>query len=72
MEKSVLDEKVIIPDEKVEIEFLCEKTGHSFDIENYIIDNVEYSKMYYETGDRVYKVNGYYEKCGYVIRKERK
>ena len=27
-----------------------------------------YKKYYYKDGDTVQKVNGFYEKCGYIIR----
>ena len=29
----------------------------------------EYLQWYYDEGDSVHKMNGYMEKCGYVIRK---
>ena len=52
-----------------ELEFLCEKTGASFDPDKYDVSGIEKSRLYYAKGDRVYKVNGHFEKCGYVIRK---
>ena len=54
-----------------ELEFFSEKTGAAFDRSKYDVSNSEYVNYYYKTGDTVSKVNGYYEKCGYVIRKVR-
>lgn len=59
------------PDPKAgvyELEFLSEKTGSRFDRSGYDVSGAEYVKYYYEQDDVVSKVNGYFEKCGYLIR----
>ncbi len=53
----------------IELEFLSEKTGAAFDPDKYDTSDAEYVCMYYDKGDAVSKVNGYYEKCGYMIRR---
>ena len=40
-----------------------------FNREDYDCTGAEYVFWYYETGDRVKKLNGYMEKGGYLIRK---
>ena len=64
-----LDEDTVNTEAVYELEFLSEKTGAPFDRMKYDVNNSEYIKYYYETGETVSKVNGYYEKCGYVIRR---
>lgn len=54
---------------EMELEFLSEKTGAPFDPGKYDTSDAEYVCMYYDAGDTVSKVNGYYEKCGYMIRR---
>ena len=53
----------------IELEFLSEKTGARFDPSKYDLSGAEKCVYYYEEGDTVSKVNGYYEKCGYLIRR---
>ena len=57
------------PSGGIELEFLSEKTGAPFDPDKYDTSGAEYVCLYYEEGDAVSKVNGYYEKCGYMIRR---
>ena len=64
-----IGEPSIDKDAVYELEFLSEKTGESFDLAKYDLSNSEYTNCYYETGDKVSKVNGYFEKCGYVIKR---
>ena len=53
----------------IELEFFSEATGASFDPSKYDISGTEKQVYYYGAGDTVSKVNGYYEKCGYMIRR---
>ena len=53
----------------IELEFFSEATGAEFDPGKYDLTGAEKYLYYYEAGDRVSKVNGYYEKCGYLIRR---
>ncbi len=52
-----------------ETEFLCSPPGKAFDRAAYGTEGAEYLEWYYQTGDTVRRMNGYMEKCGYVIRK---
>lgn len=49
------------------LEFFCEPPGTVFDEEKYSSYHSDHRVMYYHTGDRVRKMNGYMEKCGYRI-----
>ncbi len=51
------------------LEFFCGKPGTRFSQNNYFITEHEFLHWYYQEGDRVNHVNGYFEKCGYVITK---
>ncbi|MBE6042619.1 MAG: ATP-grasp domain-containing protein, partial [Clostridiales bacterium] len=55
----------------MELVFLSEKTGASFDPDKYDLSGAEKTLFYYEKGDTVGRVNGYFEKCGYMIRRIR-
>lgn len=50
------------------LSFLSMETGKVFDRACYDTEGAAYVKWYYETGDIVQKLNGYIEKCGYMIR----
>lgn len=50
------------------LEFMNEETGMRFDKAKYDLVDSEFHKYYYKDGDKVSPVNGYYEKCGYMIR----
>ena len=40
-----------------------------FDRSEFDTQGAEHVCYYYSDGDRVLKINGYIEKCGYIIRK---
>ena len=69
--EEVLTETYELPAGDYELEFLCEETNASFDPGKYDLADALFSRAYYSKGDRVYRVNGHYEKCGYVIRKKK-
>jgi len=53
-----------------ETEFMCLPSEETFS--KNLFNNIkpyEYLQWYYDEGDSVHKMNGYMEKCGYVIRK---
>lgn len=50
------------------LEFMCASPGTKFQKENYDIRESIFVKYYYEENEVVKKMNGYMEKCGYVIR----
>lgn len=49
------------------LEFFCEPPGTVFDEDKFGSYFSDYRFMYYHTGDKVRKLNGYMEKCGYRI-----
>ena len=51
------------------LEFLCGKPGSVFSKENYVVPEHDFLCWYYEEGQKINRMNGYYEKCGYVIKK---
>lgn len=51
------------------LEFFCEPPETVFDENKYSSYISDYSFMYYHTGGKVRKLNGYMEKCGYRIYK---
>ncbi len=53
------------------LEFMCAAPGTRFCKEKYCTDYSRFIKYYYEDGETVKKMNGYMEKCGYIIRGER-
>lgn len=57
------------PEYGMVLEFLSEKTGAPFDPDKYDTSGAEFVSLYYNAGDKVSKVNGYFEKCGYMIRR---
>ena len=67
--ESVLDKKYEMPREEYSLEFLSRAPNTSFDRSEFDVSDAEYICYYYDDGDRVLKINGYIEKCGYIIRK---
>lgn len=51
----------------IHTEFFCEPPGTVFDVEKYAGYTADYKRMYYTAGDKIKKMNGYMEKCGYRI-----
>lgn len=51
------------------LEFLCGKPGEVFSRSNYSIPEHVYIRWYYEEGQTINRMNGYCEKCGYIIKK---
>lgn len=51
------------------LEFLCGKPGTVFSIGNYNIPDHVYLCWYYQEGQKINRMNGYFEKCGYVIKR---
>lgn len=50
------------------LEFLCSEPGTEFNKDNYTVPDHEYLCWYYEDGQKINRMNGYFEKCGYVIK----
>lgn len=51
------------------LEFMCGKPGEVFSKLNYNIPDHVYIRWYYEEGQTINRMNGYFEKCGYIIKK---
>ena len=50
--------------------FFCQPPWTKFDKDGCDISDAEYSFFYYDNGEKVRRLNGYIEKCGYKITKE--
>jgi carbamoylphosphate synthase large subunit len=50
------------------LEFMCAPPGTEFDSSQYSTNEARFIKYYYEDGQTVKAMNGYMEKCGYIIR----
>ena len=49
--------------------FMSREPNTKFSTADFDTEGAEYVCYYYNDGDRVLKINGYMEKCGYIIRK---
>lgn len=58
-----------MPHDEYSLEFLSKEPNSTFEKSDFDTSNAEYVCYYYNDGDRVMKINGFIEKCGYVIRK---
>lgn len=67
--ESVLDEEYEMPDEEFSLEFMSREPNTSFAGADFDTEGAEYVCYYYKDGDRVLKINGFMEKCGYIIRR---
>ena len=67
--ESVLDEDYSFPKEEYSLEFMSKEPNTTFAGSDFDTEGAEYVCYYYNDGDRVLRINGYMEKCGYVIRK---
>lgn len=67
--EQVLDDCYEMPDEEYSLEFMSKEPNTAFAKADFDTAGAEYVYYYYNDGDRVLKINGYMEKCGYMIRK---
>lgn len=65
----VIKERFSFPTEEYQLIFLNKEPNSRFYKSEFDVEESEYICYYYEEGDRVMKINGYIEKCGYLIRK---
>ncbi|NLY87522.1 MAG: hypothetical protein GX083_03120 [Clostridiales bacterium] len=65
----VIKERFSFPTEEYQLIFLNKEPNLRVDKSEFDVEGSEYICYYYEEGDRVMKINGYIEKCGYLIRK---
>lgn len=65
---AVLTDEKIFPPEEYQLLFTCKETGAVFDRSEYDCTGAETVRWYCNTGDTVRKLNGFMEKCGYIIR----
>lgn len=61
------------PSESVVLKFMCQAPESSVKYGNHqeLVKDAEYLKWYYQEEENVKKMNGYMEKCGYVIVRSR-
>lgn len=55
------------PGPRLKLEFLCEAPGRPFDRTRYAVGQPLFLQWYYEQGETVRRLNGFYEKGGYHI-----
>lgn len=67
--ESVLDGEYSMPREEYSLIFMSREPNTKFSKADFDTEGAEYVCYYYNDGDRVLKINGYMEKCGYIIRK---
>ena len=63
--------EIFVPDYTVkpcELEFLCLPPKETFRKDRFEIPECDYIQWYYSDGEKVKPMNGYMEKCGYVIK----
>lgn len=67
--ESVLDKKYEMPRDEYSLEFMSKAPNTSFAKADFDTTDADCVCYYYSDGDRVLKINGYVEKCGYMIRR---
>ena len=67
--ESVLDGEYSMPREEYSLIFMSREPNTKFSKADFDTEGAEYVCYYYNDSDRVLKINGYMEKCGYIIRK---
>ena len=65
--EAVLTDNYDMPDEEYCLEFMSKESNATFKGSDFDTSKAEFVCSYYKDGDRVLKVNGYIEKCGYMI-----
>ena len=65
--EAVLTDNYVMPDEEYCLEFMSKESNATFKGSDFDTSKAEFVCSYYKDGDRVLKVNGYIEKCGYMI-----
>jgi hypothetical protein len=58
-----------MPDEEWALQFMSKEPNTKFSRADFDTSDADYACYYYDDGDRVLKINGYIEKCGYMIRR---
>lgn len=54
--------------QEASLEFMCAPPGTKFEKARYDVEGARFVKYYYEDYETVKAMNGYMEKCGYIIR----
>ena len=67
--ESVLDDHYEMPAEQYSLRFMSKEPNTHFDRSEFDVSGAEHVCYYYDDGDRVLRINGYIEKCGYTIRR---
>ena len=67
--ESVLDDTYEMRRDEYSLEFMSKEPNTHFSKADFDTEGAEHVCYYYSDGDRVLKINGYMEKCGYIIRK---
>ncbi len=67
--ESVLDDDYKMSSDEYSLIFMSKEPNTRFDSSEFDTDGAEHVCYYYSDGDRVLRINGYMEKCGYIIRR---
>lgn len=67
--ESVLDEAKEQSNIEYTLQFMSKEPNATFNKADFNVKDADYVCYYYKDGDRVFKINGYIEKCGYIIKK---
>lgn len=67
--EEVLTEDIHYSNNEYMLKFMSRKPGSVFRKTEFDVTDADYVCYYYEDGDIVQTVNGYIEKCGYIIKK---
>lgn len=65
----VLADEYPMSNEEYTLVFMSKEYNSTFHKSDFKVDDADFVCYYYNDGDRVLKVNGYIEKCGYIIKK---
>lgn len=67
--EQVLTQEIKMPDTEYKLVFMSQAPWTKFNKKDFDCSNAEYYFYYYEDGNKVRRLNGYVEKCGYMIYK---
>ena len=67
--ENVLDGDYTFSNEEYSLKFMCKEPNTIFKQSDFDVSDADYYCYYYDDGDRVLKINGFVEKCGYIIQK---
>ena len=67
--REVLTDEYVLGEEEYTLQFMSKAPNTTFNKSDFDVKDADFVCYYYNDGDRVLKINGYIEKCGYIIKK---